>query len=288
MLLLLVVPERAFAWGPGTHVYLGSQLLGMLHHLGRATAALLYSCPAEFLYGNLAPDITVGKSHAPPGRHSHHWHVGFEVLDQAGPDPRRRAAALGYLCHLAADVVAHGIFVPRMLLLTSSTRSIGHSYWEHRMDAALDGRFPTEARQLVARHAGGPCDEMFRNVMAKTLFSFDTSRRLYGEMIRWSNDDRWQTLFHHLVDNSRWSLSSEERELYLAASLDLSLDLLHRGPEAWVTHRDPIGGHAVERAKRLRRQVLREGPWGHGMALRDAADRHFPLPEDTGAGEVAA
>lgn len=286
LVILLAVPEPALAWGPGAHVYLGSQVLGMLELLGRTTAPLLYSYPGEFLYGTLAPDITVAKRHAPVGRHSHHWHVGFEILEAAGSHPRRRAAALGYLCHLAADVVAHGMFVPRMLLLTSSTRSIGHSYWEHRMDAALDERYPEEARRLVARHEGGDCDDLLREVMARTLFSFDTSRRLYQEMLRWSNDERWQNVFGHLVENSRWRLAPEERDRYLAASLELTLDLLEDGPGSTTAEEDPIGHRAVQRAKRLRRDVLRDEPWGHGEALLETADRHFPVPgrEPAGAG----
>jgi hypothetical protein len=32
--------------------------------------------------------------------------------------------------NLAADAVAHNYFVPRQLAVTSSTSSLGHSYWE--------------------------------------------------------------------------------------------------------------------------------------------------------------
>ena len=38
VVLLLILPEPALAWGPATHVYIGRQLLDMLHllQIGRA------------------------------------------------------------------------------------------------------------------------------------------------------------------------------------------------------------------------------------------------------------
>jgi len=50
------------------------------------------------------------------------------------PTKPLRAFAFGYLAHLAADTVAHNYFVPRQLAVTSSTSSLGHSYWESRFE----------------------------------------------------------------------------------------------------------------------------------------------------------
>ena len=85
-------------------------------------AGVLAQYPIDFLYGNLAADISMAKKYAPVGRHCHHWHVADEMYEAAGEDERLQSAMLGYQCHLAADVLAHNSFVPRMLLLTSRTR----------------------------------------------------------------------------------------------------------------------------------------------------------------------
>ena len=81
----------------------------------------------------MAADTSFAKKYAPVGRHSHAWHVGEEIVELAAR-PRLKAFGFGYLAHLAADVVAHNFFVPRQLMLTSSTRALGHSYWEGRFD----------------------------------------------------------------------------------------------------------------------------------------------------------
>ena len=90
--------------------------------------------PFDFLYGNIAADSSIAKHYAPLGRHCHYWHVGQEIHDLAESDALR-AFGLGYLCHLAADTVAHNYFVPRQLMLTSSTAAVGHSYWETRVES---------------------------------------------------------------------------------------------------------------------------------------------------------
>src|SRR3989442_3924467 len=113
-------PVAAHAWTPGTHVYLGESVLANLHQLSGAVADLLRAFPYDFLYGNIAADTSLAKKYAPVGRHCHAWHVGQEIFDLAHTDPLR-AFGLGYLSHLAADAVAHNFFVPRQLVLTSST-----------------------------------------------------------------------------------------------------------------------------------------------------------------------
>ena len=113
--LLLCLPDVALAWGPATHVQTGVDVLRSLNLLPIAIAELLARYPIDFLYGNLAADISMAKKYAPVGRHCHHWHVAQEMYDAAGDDERLQAALLGYQCHLAADVLAHNSFVPRML-----------------------------------------------------------------------------------------------------------------------------------------------------------------------------
>ena len=282
LLLLLVLPDTAGAWGPGTHLYLGTEILRHLDVLGPGAAALLATRPRAFLYGMLAPDFLVAKDRAPPGLHSHLWERADEVRRAAEGTASREAAALGYQAHLAADVVAHGLFLPRRLVVTASTRAIGHSYWEHRVEAALPDRFAEEARALVPDHEDGPVEELFREVLTPTVFSFETNRRIYREMVRWSSHANWQTVFGHLVDRSRWSLEAREQGRALDLSVSLCVDVIRRGEDSPVRGLDPIGEAPLERAKEVRRRTLRSGPWRPAWEdterLERAAERHFPLP----------
>ena len=100
LIVALVFPESAWAWTPGTHIWLGESILANLHLLPAATADLLHAFPWDFLYGSIAPDISLPKRFVPPGRHSHFWHVGQEVYAEAESDALR-AFGLGYLVRIS-------------------------------------------------------------------------------------------------------------------------------------------------------------------------------------------
>src|SRR5207249_2320960 len=85
-------PVAAYAWTPGTHVYLGESVLANLHQLTSAVADLLRAFPYDFLYGNIAADTSMAKKYAPVGRHCHAWHVGQEIFDLAHTDSLRASA----------------------------------------------------------------------------------------------------------------------------------------------------------------------------------------------------
>src|SRR5687767_7863880 len=63
LLLVLLLPEPAWAFGPATHVFLGSTLLDALHLLPPALAELLRAHPQSFLYGSMAADISFAKKY---------------------------------------------------------------------------------------------------------------------------------------------------------------------------------------------------------------------------------
>src|ERR671938_1328577 len=153
VLAVALLPTSAYAWTPGTHIFLGESVLGSLAQLPQAVAELLRAFPYDFLYGSIAADTSIAKKYAPAGRHCHAWHVGLEIFERAH-DEALRAFGLGYLAHLAADVVAHNFYVPRQLALTSSTAALGHSYWESRFETHLGERSSRRARDLILRDHG--------------------------------------------------------------------------------------------------------------------------------------
>jgi hypothetical protein len=273
----VLFPEQAWAWGPATHVYLGSAVLQSLVLLPPAVRALLSAYPRDFLYGSVAADISLAKKYVPEGRHCHHWHVGEEIYEAAETD-RLRAVGLGYLAHLAADTIAHNFFVPRQLLLTSSSKALGHSYWEHRMDVQLGDRHTRVAREVVMEHDHSAADALFDRVLSATLFSFQTNRRIFRGMIRFQDNDRWQTLFCTMLQNSRWVLSTQDVESYVNLSFDYVVDYLGRRGEGYAAGLDPIGDENLGLSKRIRRMALKEGKLGTPDVLVEMAENFFPLP----------
>ncbi|RMH22317.1 MAG: hypothetical protein D6701_01455 [Gemmatimonadetes bacterium] len=278
---LLVGPEPLAAWGPGTHVALGSVLLSALDLLPLAVREIVGRFPRHFLYGSIAADISFAKKYVPEGRHCHHWHVGEEILARADTDPLR-AVGYGYLAHLAADTVAHNLFVPRRLLLTSTTQALGHAYWEHRMDIVLGEAHLATARRLVTEYDHEDADALFDRVLSATIFSFQTNRRIFRGMVRFSDNDRWRTVFEQVLRNTRFPLPAPLVERYVAVSFDRIVDYLNEREHSRTAVHDPIGDLNLRLAKKVRRLSLARGAAADPEELVRSADEFFPLPDDEG------
>lgn len=272
-LLVALLPSQAWAWGPGTHIFLGDAVLRNLALLPGAVAALLQAHPKDFLYGSIAADTSIAKKYARFGRHCHSWNVGFEILEKARDEPLQ-AFAYGYLAHLAADSVAHNCFVPHQLAITESTSALGHSYWESRLESHLGERFPRKARQLIEiDHSRS--DGHLDLILSPTIFSTPTNRRIFRGMVVVNDNESWQRVFALMVDNSRWDLTEPAVGSYLETSYDFVMDFLSRDARSVPFGYDPSGEHALRRAKHVRRAALRAGG---DEAARVDAQREFGLP----------
>jgi Zinc dependent phospholipase C len=275
VIALAVTPATAYAWTPGTHVFLGEAVLRSLNVLPSGVADLLRAFPYEFLYGSIAADTSIAKKYAPVGRHCHSWPVGLEIFDRADDTPLR-AFAFGYLAHLAADAVAHNYFVPRQLALTSSTTALGHSYWESRFETHLGEGYSGRARELLTGdHLSA--DAHLDRILSPTIFSTQTNRRIFRGMVYVADSESWQRIFQIVAENSRWDLPDEDVGQYIARSYDFIVDLLKRFDRSEPFALDPAGDEPLRRAKRVRRAALRRGR----LHVEGEAARHFGLPRST-------
>lgn len=274
-IMVLLFPHPLYAWTPGTHVVLGERILGSLNLLPQAVGDLLRAFPYDFLYGSIAADTTMAKKFAPADRHCHAWHVGREVYDEA-PSDALRAFGLGYLAHLAADAVAHNYFVPRQLVVTSSTRAMGHTWWEARVELLLGEAVPAAAGDLI-RLDHRPADAHLERILSPTIFSVRTNRRLFRGMVRLTDSRPWQIGLQVAQDQSRWELPAS----LITGHLDRATHYIRSAisdPHSPILGLDPNGEASILRSKAVRRDAMR----GHRHAERDwiesVADAHFGLP----------
>ncbi|HUP20584.1 MAG TPA: zinc dependent phospholipase C family protein, partial [Gemmatimonadota bacterium] len=237
-------------------MWLAGRVLSNLEILPLVVRELLRAHPYPYFYGSIAADITLAKRYVHYSRHCHNWTVAYEILDRAETPPLQ-SFALGYLSHLAADTIAHNVFVPRLLASTPLSSNLGHTYWEYRFDAALDDRYLRLAREIVTMDHEEP-DALMESVLTQAFFSFQTNKRIFQRLIHLSNQERWNNLWVKMADKSKWVLSDADVERYGRLTRGYVDDLLVRGATSLSQALDPTGHERLALAKKLRRQSFRE------------------------------
>jgi hypothetical protein len=252
-LVALLFPTDALAWGGGIHLQLGAQVLANLGSLPADLAALLGAHPKDFLYGCLAPDITLGKKYTHSLLHCHRWGIGKTLLKEAEND-HQRACAYGYLCHLAADTVAHNYYVPYKIIRSFPTITMKHTYWEMRFEAFVE-KDVWELARIACRADRKANDVLLRNVLTTTLFSFGTNKRIFNSIMVMSRMEKIQKAVKALSGASRYQLSEADRDEYMLLAREAIFDFLGDTNASRFLKVDPTGERALAAADTLRKSL---------------------------------
>lgn len=250
---ILLVPEQALAWGGGMHLQLGVSVLSNLSALSPDLAALLASHPRDFLYGCISADITLGKKFTDSMLNCHRWRIGQKVLQAARTD-RERACAYGYLCHLAADVIAHNYFVPYKIMRSFASVTMKHAYWEMRFETFV-AREIWEAAQEVSRTDQRANDALMRRVLTNTIFSFGTNKRIFDSIMLVSRLEKWQKVMQTLSNNSRYVLAESDRDEYQKLAEEAVFSFLRHPQDSELLSADPTGERALAMAEAVRKNL---------------------------------
>lgn len=220
---LLLVPATAFAWGPLGHIYLGSEVFYLCSLLPASICGLIKKYRHDYLYGNLIADMILGKRYLPAKKNSHSWDVALGLNESAKTQPEK-AFAFGYMSHLAADTVAHGLY-------TAGTKNLRHAMLELRADSAIDKSYWFQAlaidRRVQARN-----DSFLEHALERVIFSFKTNKRIFKTAVALSCLNRERAIRPDrklLIDG------------FYEESLDRMVDVLKNGSRSEVTRKDPMG-----------------------------------------------
>jgi len=279
-LLVLAIPQEAFAWGAGIHLQLGMNVLSNLQALHPSVAAIIGSHPFDFLYGTIAADITLGKKFTHYLQHCHRWRMGHKVLDRAD-DAAQQACAYGYLSHLAADCIAHNYFVPYKVMRSFSSLTLKHAYWEMRFENYVDKEI-WDTGKKVAREHYSKNDQLLRKVLSDTIFSFATNKRIFNSILLVSRLEKWQSLLQTLSDSSRYTLEESDREEYMQLAQEAVFDFLNHGEDSRFYLADPTGERALAAAEAVRknlRLLYRSGKITKPQAYAELEDLRGKLKE---------
>lgn len=218
---IVFIPSFSFAWGPLTHMYLGSEIFSYAPLIPAGIFGLLKKHRQDFLYGNLMADSIIGKKYLPEEKCSHSWGVGLKLLDQAGTWPEK-AFAYGYLSHLAADTVAHEV-------LTEDMKNMGHTWMELKADSMINKIYWIQSVSF-SKAVQKRNDLFLGNSLDRFLFSFNTNKRIYKGIVFLSflNKKRKKGVDTNLIAQ----LHDE--------SIARILDLLQNGTDASVLNKNPL------------------------------------------------
>jgi hypothetical protein len=252
-LIALLIPDSAWAWGGGMHLQVGLHVLDNLSLVNPAVAAVLTSHPRDFLYGCISADITLGKKYTHYLLHCHRWGIGRKVLQKAQSEAEQ-ACAYGYLCHLAADIVAHNCFVPYKIMQSFSTVTMKHTYWEMRFETFVEKPVWDLAKEICKADQRSN-DTLLRNVLTPTIFSFGLNKRIFNSIMLLSRLERWQRVMQTLSDNSRFILSDEERKEYFDLTIEMVYDFLLHPEDSELLMNDPTGERALTIAEAIRKNL---------------------------------
>ncbi len=253
LFFVILTPHSAWAWGPATHLEVAHALLSGPGLVTGAIKDLILNFPHDFIYGSVSADIVMGKNLMDEVRHCHNWNIGRKVLKRSG-EGAEKAFACGYLSHLAADTVAHNVFIPEMLIRSFQTRTLRHLYWELRFDAlaGVEAWDLQEALRLGARREN---HRLLDSVITGTPLSFTTNRAIFSSFLLLNRIGHWQRMLRLIDRTSRWPLPAGVRERYLEASIEAAADVLNNTEGALCLGSDPTGRRSLRAAGRTRKRL---------------------------------
>lgn len=245
--LILLVPGEALAWGPGVHTAAARFVLANLDLLPGALAALLAQHPNAYLYGCLSADFFVGKGFTAKPGHSHNWDSAMRLALSAAT-PRLKAHALGYMSHLAADVVAHNYYVPGVMARTPAPGNLTHVYVEMQADSRLTGGHGLGAR--IARSSRRVIDRSLVASLEKNLIGYYCRKGVFGQSVRLAGNRGWNRSLRF----AQKVLPLPDDRQHLNSMFDLCLraimDVLANPESTVIKSLDPVGGASLKLAKR--------------------------------------
>ena len=280
LLLVITLPQQAFAWGAGIHLQLGMNVLSHLEALEPSVAAIIGSNPFDFLYGTIAADITLGKKFTHYLQHCHRWRIGYKVLEKA-QDDSERACAYGYLSHLAADCIAHNYYVPYKVMRSFASLTMKHAYWEMRFENYVEKEI-WETGMTVSREHFSKNDLLLQKVLSDTIFSFATNKRIFNSILLVSRLEKWQGILQTLSDSSRFALEESDRDEYMQLAQEAVFDFLNHGEDSRFFRADPTGEKALAASEAVRknlRLLYRSGKLSKPQAYAEVEELRLKLKE---------
>jgi hypothetical protein len=132
--------------------------------------------------------------------------------------------------------------------------ALTHAYWEVRFDSFVDSDLWSLGRKVALEHFAEN-DQLLRQVISNTLFSFGTNKRIFNSILLVNRLEKWQQLMSAMNDVSRHQLNEDERsEMTLLSTEAVVGTLSDVNSSPWL-EADPTGEHALKAAESIRKNL---------------------------------
>lgn len=257
-LMVFLRPENLFAWGPGTHLEIATDLLKEAGTFAPVVVPILKKYREEFIYGMVSADILMAKKYAGCLHHCHNWGIGWKVLAACRED-REKASAYGYLTHLAADIVAHNYYVPFMIIKSfDAHKTINHTYWEMRFDMHVKREIWDRIKELV-RGDFGRFDKLLESTLKRPIFSFKFNKAVFSTILMLQQLKQLRKGVEIQSRFSEWPLLPSEVRHYKSLAMELCRGFLANPKDADCLRGDAVGTSRLKYASEMRKSLRKMG-----------------------------
>lgn len=274
---ILFLEKTFLNWGPGLHLHFGNMILN--EKIETREFELIKRNPMKFLYGNIAPDITLGKKYIKEAeKHSHIWDTGFRVLENA-LDDKKKALAYGYLSHLASDIIAHNFFLPKQLVAGYGLRSVSHTILEIKADMLIYKDTEETIKKMVDEDFSSE-DSYIRENVSKAVLPFGVNKKIFEYSLRSVKNKHFYNVFKFITNHDEWSKENKEyMKEYHVFAYNMILDIIKNGKNSMAVKYDPNGESNLSVLKELRKEyrILRKGFEEEGIDYRQ---NFYRMPDE--------
>jgi len=265
------------SWGPGLHIQLTRRVLEMIRLLREPSPShrLVLAHPRSFLYGNIAADIVNFKNYGGMKNHCHNWNIQ-ERLDARARTDVERAFILGYLCHLAADVIAHNHFIPYHCVHGLPPIFLGHAYWEALADAGVtDDEWEVVAgiRRDRTLHQN---DRLIWNAVRWRALGARSNKWIFNNVLLVSLRHPWRELVRRAhARHARYPIDRQFLDHCRTGCIHNMMAVFDPALLSALKLRDPTGREALRGARRMRREMIER--YGSAVGAREPSRKQARL-----------
>ena len=114
-----------------------------------------------------------------------------------------------------------------------------------------------------------------RGVLADTIFSFGTNKRLFNSLLLLNRLQQYQKVLRSLANTSKWAITEDDQKEYLDLTNAATLSFLQDINNSPFCNADPTGERALNTARMIRKNL--HSLWLDGKLRESDAEEIFAV-----------